>query len=137
MTAMHEVAGTPAYVAPERLTDPEKVDHRADIYSLGSVAFNLLTGEDVFDGDTAVEICYQVMKTPPPRVAAKASQAIPAALDVLVDACLAKDPNDRPADVGKIVAALDAVEGLEAWDQAAARRWWEENAGRIQALKTG
>ncbi len=137
MTAMHEVAGTPAYVAPERLTDPGSVDHRADIYSLGSVAFNLLTGEDVFDGATAVEICYHVMKTPPPRVSAKSSQPIPAALDELIDACLAKNPADRPADVTHVAEALGAIEGLSPWDQTAARKWWEANAGRIQALKPG
>ncbi len=135
MTAMHEVAGTPAYVAPERLTDPTKVDHRADIYSLGSVGFNLLSGTDTFEGTTAVEICYNVMKTPPPRVSAKATQPIPEALDQLIDDCLAKDPNDRPADVSRIIAILDAIEGLAAWDQAAARQWWQDNDERIQALK--
>jgi tRNA A-37 threonylcarbamoyl transferase component Bud32 len=137
MTAMHEVAGTPAYVAPERLTDPDKVDHRADIYSLGSVAFNLLTGDDVFDGNTAVEICYHVMKTPPPRVSAKATQAIPEALDQLIADCLAKDPNDRPVDVTRIIAVLDAIESVTPWDQAAARNWWQDNAKRIKNLNKG
>ncbi len=135
MTAMHEVAGTPAYVAPERLTDPATVDHRSDIYSLGSVGFNLLTGEDVFEGATAVEICYHVMKTPASRVSTKSAQPVPGALDQLIDDCLAKNPHDRPADVSRIVAALDAIEGIMAWDQAAARQWWQKNAARIQALK--
>ncbi len=132
MTAMHEVAGTPAYVAPERLTDPTQVDHRSDIYSLGSVAFNLLTGGDVFEGATAVEICYHVMKTPPPQVSAKATQPIPEALDQLIADCLAKDPNDRPANVTRIVEIMDGIEGLARWDQAEARKWWQDNADRIK-----
>jgi tRNA A-37 threonylcarbamoyl transferase component Bud32 len=137
MTAMHEVAGTPAYVAPERLTDPSKVDHRADIYSLGSVAFNLLTGEDVFDGNTAFEICYHVMKTPPPQVSAKATQPIPEALDQLIADCLAKDPNDRPVNVTRIIAALDEIEIPMPWDQDTARKWWQANADRIRKLNAG
>jgi len=135
MTAMHEVAGTPAYVAPERLTDPAHIDQRVDIYSLGAVGFNLLTGGDVFEGANAVEICYHVMKTPPPRVAARATQSIPPALDQLIDDCLAKDPKDRPADVTQVIARLDAIEGLPVWDQTAARNWWETNAERIPTLK--
>ncbi len=135
MTAMHEVAGTPAYVAPERLTDPAKVDHRADIYSLGSVGFNLLSGAEVFEGATAVEICYHVLKTPPPRVSAKASQAIPAALDQLIADCLAKDPDERPANVTRIIAVLGAIDGLAAWDNEAARQWWQDNDRRIRDLK--
>jgi serine/threonine protein kinase len=134
MTAMHEVAGTPAYVAPERLTDPARVDHRADIYSLGSVGFNLLSGAEVFEGATAVEICYHVMKTPPPRVSAKAPQTIPAVLEQLIADCLAKDPDERPDDVTQIIAVLNAIQGSDAWDNAAARQWWEVNAARIQAL---
>ena len=135
-TAMHEVAGTPAYVAPERLTDPDKVDHRSDIYSLGSVGFNLLSGEDTFEGKTAVEICYHVMKTPPPRVSTKAPHPIPEALDQLIDDCLAKDPNDRPADVSRVIAMLDAIEGL-VWDQAEARQWWRDNEGRFKSPESG
>ncbi len=135
MTAMHEVAGTPAYVAPERLTDPATVDHRADIYSLGAVGFNLLSGADTFEGTTAVEICYHVMKTSPPRVSTKSAQPVPEALDQLIDDCLAKNPDDRPADVSRIIAALNAIEGLTEWDQAAARQWWQDNAARIRALK--
>jgi len=131
MTAMHEMTGTPAYVAPERLTDPGQVDQRADIYSLGAVGFNLLSGTDVFDGANAVEICYHVMKTPPPRVAARATQTIPTTLDQLIDDCLAKEPNDRPGDVTRILAVLDSIEGLAPWDQVEARRWWEENATRF------
>jgi serine/threonine-protein kinase len=137
MTAMHEVAGTPAYVAPERLTDPTTIDHRSDIYSLGSVGFNLLSGTDAFDGTTAVEICYHVMKTPPPRVSTKAPQPIPEALDQLIDDCLAKNPDDRPADVTRIIAILDAIECPQDWDQAAARQWWQDNAGRIKSLSKG
>ncbi len=135
MTAMHEVAGTPAYVAPERLTDPAKVDHRADIYSLGSVAFNLLTGMDVFEGATAVEICYHVMKTPPPKISDKTTQSIPVALNDLVDACLAKNPDERPPDVTRIIAILDAIEGVSPWGNTAARKWWQANEARIQSLK--
>ena len=131
LTADLEITGTPSYIAPERLADPLNIDARSDIYSLGAVGFNLLTGEDVFQGTTAVEICYHVMKTPPPRPSERIGP-VPETLDQLILDCLAKAPDERPGSVDVIIEVLDGIGNAGRWSQADAMVWWTENADRIQ-----
>jgi serine/threonine-protein kinase len=135
VTVAQEITGTPAYIAPERLKDPRNIDARSDLYSLGSVAFNLLTGKDVFEGSNAMEICYHVTKTPPPRPSDCVDFPIPGELDQLIFNCLAKDPADRPQSVGVIIAILESIEDTGRWEQRDAQLWWEKNADRISAIR--
>jgi hypothetical protein len=135
VTLAHEITGTPAYIAPERLQDPHNIDARSDLYSLGSVAFNLLTGKDVFEGSNAMEICYHVTKTPPPRPSDCVDSPVPDLLDQLIFDCLAKDPTDRPQSVGVIIDVLESIEDARHWGQQDAQRWWKENAERISDVR--
>ena len=132
-TARHELAGTLPYIAPERIRDPHCLDPRSDLYSVGVVAFNLLTGKQPFEGSTSDEITYQVVNSVAPRVARVAQQAIPPELDELVADCLATDPEQRPASADAVIARLDAIRLAEPWDQRAARQWWAANAQRLGA----
>ena len=134
-TAVHEMTGTPAYVAPERLTDPRNIDTRSDLYSVGAVGFNLLTGQDVFTGPNAMEIGYHAMKTPAPRVSEKVNFEIPTMLDRLIGDCLAKNPAARPRGAREIIEILNAIEDVARWEQKDAKRWWEAHAERIQEIR--
>jgi hypothetical protein len=132
LTSAQLVPGTPAYVAPERLRDPLNIDARADIYCVGAVGFNLLTGRDVFEGNSAMDITVKVLQSPAPRLTDFAPGPVPAALDELIVACLAKDPADRPQTVREIIEALDGVQEVEPWDQDKASLWWREHAEEIE-----
>jgi len=131
VTQVHEIAGTPPYIAPERIRDPQCQDVRSDLFSVGVIAFNLLTGKQPFEGSTAMEIAYHVVNTPAPPVRERAEQAIPPPLDELVAECLAADPEKRPASAEVIIARLDALGADASWDQQAARHWWAANARRL------
>ena len=133
-TAANVVAGTPQYIAPERFRDPDNVDARADLFSLGVVAFNLLTGEDVFPGKTSMEICHHVLHSEPRRPSALAGESIPEALDRLILDCLAKDPAKRPQTAGEIIDRLDAIEGCGSWGERDARVWWEAHPDLVPAI---
>ena len=133
-TATHEMTGTPAYVAPERLTDPQNIDVRSDLYSLGSVGFNLLTAQDVFEGANAMEICYHVMKTSAPRASERINTGIPAKLDELISNCLAKNPAARPQNCREVIDVLNAIDDVTPWEQKDARRWWTQNDERIRQI---
>ena len=133
-TQAHEMTGTPAYVAPERLIDPQNIDARSDLYSVGSVGFNLLTGQDVFKGENAMEICYHVMKTPAPRMSEIVDLEIPAGLDQLISDCLAKDPAARPQSAREVINILESIEDVDPWGQEDARRWWDTHGQRIQEI---
>ena len=67
-TIADAIPGTPPYIAPERLGDPRNIDCRSDLYSLGAVAFNLLTGKPLFEGNSAMDIAYKVVANPAPRL---------------------------------------------------------------------
>ena len=125
----HELAGTLPYVAPERILDAQCQDPRSDIYSVGVIAFNLLTGRQPFEG-TSAEIAYHVVNSPAPRVSKLAKKEIPPDLDTLVAECLAANPDERPASVEMVIARLDVLTIEQPWDQKAARQWWATHAQR-------
>lgn len=102
ITATGLLAGTPLYIAPERLRDPAVAAATTDIYSLGAVAFFLLTGREVFEGGSLADLLYQVAKVAPPRPSEMVGSELPADLEHLVMDCLAKKPEGRPQSVRQL-----------------------------------
>lgn len=125
-TAAGLTPGTPAYMAPEMALG-EAVDGRTDLYALGCVAYYLLTGQVVFEGDTNLQVIVKHLRNDPVPPSQRASVEIPPALEQLVLACLAKNPKDRPPSAAQLSRALGSI-GVEPWTQDDARRWWESRA---------
>jgi serine/threonine-protein kinase len=101
--------GTPAYMAPEMAHD-RTVDGRADLYSLGCVAYYLLTGHLVFEGDTPLQTILKHLQHPPVPPSQRTDRPIPAGLEAVVLACLAKRPEDRPPSAAALAERLQALE---------------------------
>src|SRR6185436_17838855 len=127
------ILGTPAYVAPEAVTDPELIGPAADLYGLGAVGYFLLTGRRVFEAKSAVELCIQHVTQPPRRPTEVAQIHLPLELEDLILRCLAKDPTARFASASAMAEALEAIPRAKDWDRADARRWWREFHARQEA----
>jgi serine/threonine-protein kinase len=101
--------GTPAYMAPEQAAGDPNVDHRADLYAWGVMAWELITGRHPFAACTtpATLVRAQLAEVPPTLASVRAET--PAALSVLVARCLEKDPARRPQSANELLEALDHV----------------------------
>jgi hypothetical protein len=128
-TVANVIPGTPPYIAPERLGDPCKIDSRSDLYSLGAVAFNLLTGKPLFEGNSVMDIAYKVVANPAPRVSDFVEVA--PELEQLVSECLERDPAERPPNAQAICERLQAII-RSPWTQADARDWWAKHPELLQ-----
>lgn len=126
LTAPDQLGGTPMYIAPERIKDPSRNDARTDLYAVGTVAFNLLTGRNPFDSGSSVEIVYQVMEASPPMVNDIQGIQVPDALNRLVARLLSKDPDDRPQSADELRQELAALD-VGTWTFEDARRWWDQH----------
>lgn len=104
LTATGMVVGTPAYLSPEQVTG-EPSDHRADIYALGVMMYEMLAGQPPFTGATPTAVLMKRLGGAPPPLKGIRSE-VPLALEELVDACLATDPNERLQNAGDITRAL-------------------------------
>ena len=124
-TAAGMTPGTPAYLAPE-IAVGGVVDGRTDLYALGCVAYYLLTGQLVFDASTGIEMIAKHLHEQPVAPSKRSELPVPAALDGLVLACLAKRPDDRPSSAAVLSRSLEAIEG-EFWGEEQAMRWWKVN----------
>ena len=118
------ILGTPLYMSPERIRSPGDVDARADIYSVGVVAFYLLTGTKLFQSENDLELAQRVLNDVPPRPSSLAA-AVPEELDRLVAACLEKRREDRPQSASGLVDTLDALAREYRWTQAQAAEAWD------------
>ena len=134
LTQKGTVSGTPAYIAPERLRQKE-IDRRSDIFSLGAVAYFLLTGQDAFRGNTAQMTLDQVLHAEPTPPSQLVNTHIPSSLEDLVMRCLAKAPRDRPSDLGVVISELLVFTENTPWTQKEARTWWEAYVAR--SMKEG
>jgi serine/threonine-protein kinase len=133
LSTARAVVGTPKYLAPEALTAPDRVDASVDLYAVGGVGYELLTGAAVFDGATIVEVCAKILHEAPVSPSERRGTPVPPALEALILSCLSKDPSARPASAAEIVDALEAQAELEPWSPVDARRWWSERAPTVLA----
>jgi tRNA A-37 threonylcarbamoyl transferase component Bud32 len=99
------VMGSPHYMSPEQ-ANGGPIDHRTDIYSLGVILYQMLSGKVPFQGDIATVLAQHLRKPPPPLRKAAGHNPVPAGLNRLVMSMLSKEPGDRPGDMRDVAAGL-------------------------------
>ena len=104
LTTIGLAIGTPGYMAPEQVMGHD-VDKRADIYAMGVLTFEMLTGRLPFIGSNRMEVAYSTVNAPIPS-AVKLNAALPDELDQLLAKVLAKDPGQRPQTVKELLAQM-------------------------------
>ena len=124
LTQEMTVRGTPAFIAPEQALGGSDIDSRADIYATGCVAYWLLTGKLVFTAESPMGLLLHHAKTAPSPPSTFTELPIPAVLEQIVMACLAKDPVDRPQSARELSRRLSEVDIASDWTAERARDWW-------------
>jgi eukaryotic-like serine/threonine-protein kinase len=123
LTQQGTIRGTPAYMSPEQAAGQENLDARSDIYSVGAVAYFLLTGRAPFVYASSVRTLaahlYEL-----PSALTEHRPDLSRDLEALVLRCLAKNPDDRFADAKSLEAALVACRMPGAWSAEEAAIWW-------------
>jgi serine/threonine protein kinase len=133
LTDEQRIVGTPLYLSPEAVSAPERVDARSDLYALGAVGYFLLTGAAPFDGDNAIDVCFQHLHAVPMRPSERLGAAVPAQLEALLLSCLEKSPERRP---GSAADVRDALASLAAeWTKERAAAWRVARRERFAAVE--
>ena len=127
-----QVLGTPLFMSPEQARGGRELEERSDIYSLGAVAYYLLTGRPPFDEGDGKEVMIAHARDPviPPS---QLQAGIPEDLEHVVLRCLAKDPSSRFPDADHLDQALGECACATEWDLSRAARWWR-GASRSPAM---
>jgi TolB-like protein/tRNA A-37 threonylcarbamoyl transferase component Bud32 len=123
LTAENFVSGTPGFMAPETIRGGAS-DHRVDVYAFGCLAYWLLAGRLVFEGESALEIMTSHLERDPERPSRRAELEIPSALEEVVMECLEKDPEARPGDLLSAGKRIAEIPLRNRWSSDAAAEWW-------------
>jgi eukaryotic-like serine/threonine-protein kinase len=126
LTNPNNVMGTPLYLSPEAVNQPDAVDARSDVYAVGAVGYFMLTGTPPFDGTTVMEICMKHVKETPQSPSARTGKTFSPALEALLLRCLAKAPSERPNDAADLLCLLESCTVESKWSLSDAARWWKE-----------
>lgn len=107
LTATRQVIGSPGYMSPEQMLSPKSVDHRTDIWSIGVLLFELLSGKFPFTGETVAGIMTSVLNNPLPKLRSFRPE-IPEDLERIVERCLSRDAEGRYTNVAELARELVA-----------------------------
>jgi serine/threonine-protein kinase len=102
------IVGTPSYMSPEQAKSEAVVDGRSDVYALGAILFELLTGQTPYKGDTPMGVVVKHITEPVPRILT-VDPNLPADCETLIARAMAKDPNARYQTAGEFASALETV----------------------------
>jgi len=133
LTGQGTTTGTPAYMAPETAMN-EPVDGRTDLYSLGCVAYWLVTGHLVFEAKGATAMLLAHVRNEPVPPSKRSEMPVPAWLEEAILMCLAKSPADRPSRAEALSRMLNED---HSWTQNEAENWWQTHipAGTLETPK--
>jgi predicted Ser/Thr protein kinase len=128
------IVGTPLYMSPEQAMGYQKVDARADIYGMGAVLFQLLTGAPPFEGDDSQEVVRRHVSEPVP-VASLSREGIPSWLSRIVLRCMAKRPEDRYQSARDLLDALRAGKAAAGFGRSSMLREDETPTQTLRAVR--
>lgn len=120
------ITGSPLFMSPEQASGEGEPDNRSDIYSVGILAYFMLTGHAPFEYERPIKVIIAHAHEPvvPPS---EHVSTIPHDLEAIVMRCLAKSPDDRYQAIFDMAEALEKCEAYGTWKQADAVKWWTEN----------
>jgi serine/threonine-protein kinase len=124
LTDANTLIGSPLFMAPESVISPESYDHRGDLYSVGVLAYFLLTGTTPFEGDNVVEVLSAHLHQTPTPPSERIDKALPEDLERLVLDLLEKNPDRRPDTAAVVGARLEACADYGGWTSERAEIWW-------------
>jgi serine/threonine-protein kinase len=133
LTQEGSTAGTPAFMAPEIALGTARAEATSDLYSLGCVAYWLLTGEDVFEDKSPMAVMFAHAKETPLPPSQRTENPIPEDLERLVMWCLEKEPEKRPQTAGELLRALQSLRDANTWTNEDAERWWKMHLPDVQS----
>ncbi len=130
-TGLDNLVGTVGFMSPEAMVSGSVLDGRSDIYSLGAVAYFILTGTEVFDSESLLEVASQHLNLSvnPDRPSMRLDRLIAPDIEGIVLRCLAKKPEDRFQNVTELNEALERCVDSGNWSSVQAGQWWRENGG--------
>ncbi len=122
-TSYGSFSGTPLFMSPEQASAYEDVDERSDIYSLGAVAYWLLTGQPPFTGTSVLELlnAHRYKEVTPPS---QLNPTIPLDLEQSILKCMAKNPANRFQDAANLMLAFSKSSVAGKWGPEQATEWW-------------
>jgi hypothetical protein len=124
LTQANVTVGTPHYLSPEAVENPESISPLSDVYAIGAVAYYLVAGTQVFAGKTVMEICMKHVRAVPEPPSARLGRPVSPGLEALILRCLSKKPEDRPPGTRALAEELDRLEPNGSWTRADAEAWW-------------
>ncbi len=132
--AANAVVGTPHFMSPEAIQEPEAVDARSDLYSVGAVGYWLLTGKTLFaNANVKLLLDQQAHDDPTPLSDILPNGSSPD-LHQLIMRCLARNPDDRPQRAEILDEALEDCAGPDAWTPSMAEAWWQEHMVGVEIV---
>jgi hypothetical protein len=135
LTVDRVLLGTPEYMAPELFESAERASRQSDLYSVGAVAYFLLTGQTVFEAKSLTELSLAQLTRTHELPSTRLQAAVDPVLESAVMACLAKRPQQRPASARSLATMLERSTLASAWTMADAESWWNAHSGELDALR--